>query len=73
MKRQIELTCASCGAKFHVEADYIIPGISGHYANANGEDISFVDPTGEHHCRLCIYEAIGVILRKEADLPCIES
>lgn len=64
MKHQIELTCATCGATFIDEADYIIPGVSGFATNNSGEQVTFIDPTAECHCELCIREALEVILRK---------
>ena len=64
MKQQIELTCATCGATFIDEADYILPGISGFATNKSGEQVTFIDPTAEHHCELCVREALEVILRK---------
>ena len=60
MKRQIELTCATCGVKFAKEADYILPGIQGIIINSKGEEIRFVDPTEEHHCDACIAKALNV-------------
>lgn len=58
MKKQIELTCATCGKKFLAEADYILPGISGYVTNTKGEKVTFIDPTAEHHCAECILEAL---------------
>ena len=60
MKKQIELTCATCGAKFTDEADFITPGISGFVNTANGEKVRFLDPTEEHHCENCIKKALNV-------------
>lgn len=57
MKQQIELTCATCGKKFTAEADYILEGISGFVNRRNGEQVTFIDPTAEHHCAECILEA----------------
>ena len=67
MKQQIELTCATCGATFIAEADYFIPGVSGFATDKSGEIVNFIDPTAEHHCKLCVCEAVEVILRKERD------
>ena len=67
MKQQIELTCSTCGVRFPAEADYILPGISGVIVNSAGEEITFIDPTAEHHCKLCVNGAVEVILRKECD------
>lgn len=65
MKQQMELTCATCGATFTAEADYILPGISGFATDKSGEIVNFIDPTAEHHCDLCVREDIRAILRKE--------
>lgn len=63
MKQTIELTCAVCGCKFVAEADYILPGVSGFVVNKSSEQTTFLDPTGEHHCKLCVAEATAVICR----------
>ena len=60
MKQTIEVTCATCGVKFTAEADYFIPGISGRMVNNKGEELIFIDPKGEHHCKNCIYRALNV-------------
>ncbi len=63
MKQTVKLICAACGCEFTAEADYILPGISGFVVNKSGEQTTFLDPTEEHHCKLCVAEAIAVIWR----------
>lgn len=58
MKKQIELTCSTCGEKFTTEADYIIPGINGYVDKLSGERVVIIDPTAEHHCEECTLKAI---------------
>lgn len=61
MKRQIELTCATCGVKFEVEADYITPGIQGYITNSAGETLICIDPSEPHQCIDCINKGIEMI------------
>lgn len=67
MKKQIELTCATCGKKFTAEADYILEGIQGFIVNSKGERVEFIDPTAEHHCEECIRKAVGPLWRSVED------
>jgi len=63
MKKTIELTCATCGGKFTAEADYICPGVNGFVNTKNGEQVTFIDPTAEHHCETCIQEALNTAVK----------
>lgn len=58
MKKQIELTCATCGEKFTAEADYILEGIEGFATNREGKLVTFLDPTADHHCDDCVAKVI---------------
>lgn len=68
MKQTIELTCATCGVKFTAEADYFIPGISGRMTNRKGEELIFIDPKDEHHCKNCIDKVLNHL--KKGDRTC---
>lgn len=65
MKKQIELTCATCGEGFTAEADYILEGIQGFVVNSKGERVEIIDPTAEHHCDECIRKAVGPLWKSE--------
>lgn len=63
--KQVELTCATCGEKFTAEADYILPGVQGFVINSKGKQVTFLDPTAEHHCEECIRKAVGPLWKSE--------
>ena len=65
MKQTIELTCATCGKKFTIEADYSLPGIQGFVINSKGERVEYIDPTAERHCDECLREMVGPLWRSE--------
>lgn len=46
--------CRECGNKFEIEADYFIPGVSGQLVDHDGTLRTFVDPTNDKLCDVCV-------------------
>lgn len=53
MKRVFK--CHKCGQEIEIEADYFVPGVSGQLVDTNGVLCTFIDPTNDHLCDICLY------------------
>ena len=47
--------CSQCGRDVEIEADYFVPGVTGRIVGSDGVVHTFVDPTDEHLCDICLY------------------
>ena len=52
MKRTFE--CAKCGNEFEIEADHFIDGVKGQLVDDKGILHTFIDPTEDHLCDICV-------------------
>lgn len=54
----IEYICPTCGTRFTVDYDYIIPGVSGFVIGYDGQK-TFGDPDTPMHCSKCTDEMLA--------------
>ena len=60
MKRTFE--CAKCSNEFEIEADHFINGVKGQLVDDKGILHTFVDPTEDHLCDICVDIELGKLV-----------
>ena len=56
--------CFKCGDEFEIEADYFEPGVSGTIVTSDGIARTFVDPTNDRLCPICMDIVVRELLAK---------
>ena len=46
--------CSECGKEFEIEADHFVDGVSGRIVDSKGILHTFVDPTTDKLCDVCL-------------------
>ena len=54
--------CSQCGDEIEIEADHFIPGVSGQLVDDNGVIHTFVDPTSDKTCDICVAVELGMLV-----------
>lgn len=54
--------CHECGREFEIEADHFIPGVYGQLVDDKGVTHTFVDPTSDKTCDICVAVELGMLI-----------